>query len=363
MMDTMDATGIVGIIFVGDLLYCPYLKKYVEILEKINTKYEVLYWNRSGKEIVNNEHYLHYDKTSKLKKNKLNKIADFYSYRRWLVKILSKRRYDKFIVLSTLSGILLIPELSKMKGKYLFDVRDYSYESFPLFYIAEKRIIKQSGLTVISSKGFENFLPRHTYLYTHNVSIDDHENYKDYSFRKKDKKKINVVWMGALRYFKHQKKIIDHLAEDDRFEVYYHGDGSQKEEYMKYIREHDYKNIHFTGIYNNDEKTKMIKKADVLNNSYGAGYETRYALSNKFYDGAFYHIPQIVETGTYKTGLTEKYGIGIAIDENDINFADKLYDWYMNIEEERFNRGCDTLMKAVFTQLEETNKKIETFLQ
>lgn len=196
MMDTMDATGIVGIIFVGDLLYCPYLKKYVEILEKINTKYEVLYWNRSGKEIVNNEHYLHYDKTSKLKKNKLNKIADFYSYRRWLVKILSKRRYDKFIVLSTLSGILLIPELSKMKGKYLFDVRDYSYESFPLFYIAEKRIIKQSGLTVISSKGFENFLPRHTYLYTHNVSIDDHENYKDYSFRKKDKKKLMLFGWG-----------------------------------------------------------------------------------------------------------------------------------------------------------------------
>ena len=102
MMDTMDATGIVGIIFVGDLLYCPYLKKYVEILEKINTKYEVLYWNRSGKEIVNNEHYLHYDKTSKLKKNKLNKIADFYSYRRWLVKILSKASHKECCITADL---------------------------------------------------------------------------------------------------------------------------------------------------------------------------------------------------------------------------------------------------------------------
>lgn len=353
----------IGIVFIGDLLYCPYINEYIRILEDRDKPYDVLYWNRSGKESPKDNRFLPFEKLSILKKNKVSKIIDFFQYRRWLVHILDKNKYEKIIVLSTLSGVILLPELIRMKGRYLLDIRDYSYEFFYLFYLLEKSLIKFSALTIISSKGFERFLPKHEYLYTHNISVHNREAYKEYSLIKLKKEVINVVWMGAMRYFDHQKKLIKHLANDKRFELYYYGDGAELDEYMSYIQENRFNNVHLLGAYDNANKEEIIKGADILNNSYGPGNETKYALSNKFYDGAFYHIPQVVETDTYKSTLAKKYGIGNAMNINNIGFADELYDWYVNIDTEQFNKGCNALMSIVLEQLQNTQKEIESFLE
>lgn len=353
----------IGIVFIGDLLYCPYINEYIRILEGKNKSYDVLYWNRSGKESPEDERFLSFNKPSKLKKNKVSKLTDFFQYRQWLVRILYKNKYEKIIILSTLSGIILLPELMRMKGKYLFDIRDYSYEFFHLFYMAEKCLIKFSALTIISSKGFECFLPKHNYLYTHNLSVDNRDAYREYTLKKRNNQVINVVWMGAMRYFDYQKKLIKHLANDKRFELYYYGDGAEMDEYLFYTKENKYSNVHILGAYDNANKDELIRDADLLNNSYGPGNETKYALSNKFYDGAFYHIPQIVETDTYKSSLAKKYGIGKSIDINNIRFADELYDWYVNIDTEQFNKGCNALMSVVLEQLQDTQKEIESFLE
>ena len=340
----------IGIIFIGDLKYCPYLKRYTEILEQQNMKYEILYWNREGSKKKYPENHIGYTKKSKLNKSIYYKVFDFMGYKFWLNQKVISTKYDKLIVLSTLSGIISFDFLMrKYKKKYIFDIRDYSYEHNKLFYIIEKKIIKNSYFTCISSDGFRKFLPEDfNYISVHNFMKDKSVLIQD--FEKKEKgQTLNVVWMGAVRYFEYQKKIIEKLRNDIRFHMIYHGSGAELEEYINYCKDNKVNNVTFTGEYNNEDKHELIRGADIINNSYMTPkiMEVKYAISNKYYDGIIYKIPQLVEIATYKYEKVITNGLGVGIDPEDDKFADKLYDYYHGVNEIKFNDACYTELKKV----------------
>ena len=351
----------IGIVFIGDLFYCPYVTLYISILETYGLQYDVIYWNRSGQDDAAGDHYISYKKTADTGQHKVRKAADFWAYRNWLVMVLKRNRYNKLVILSSLTGILLFPELIRYKNRYIFDIRDYSYERFIPYFMAERMIIKNSAFTTISSAGFRHFLPVYPYLYNHNLSVGgDHR--KKFCLKKRNSGKIKVVWMGALRYFDHHVKIIEKLSMDGRFELFFHGEGPQYRMYEEYMSGHSWPDVHFTGRYDNRRKLDLILEADLLNNSYEHCYETLYALSNKFYDGAVYRVPQFTEAGTYKAALVEKFSIGIALDVDEPDFAEKLYRYYMGIDETAFDKGCNRLLKIVNKQTALTRAKIRQFI-
>ena len=351
----------IGIVHNGDLKYCPYLKKYEDILIENNIEYEVLFWNRSAIE-YNNSNYIPFDKPSELKENKLLKVRDFYCFRKWLLRMIAKKKYDKLIILSTLSGILIQRRLVRHYScNYIFDIRDYSYEKFYPFYLMEKRIIRHSAFTTISSKGFCKFLPSdYPYVLTHNISECDEKS--DRNFIKKDVKMINVVWLGMVRYFEQQTMVMKKLSQDGRFNLWYYGAGAELYKFKQFASENKLKNVHFFGPYDNTDKAILLGKADIINNCYAVDIETKYALSNKFYDGIFYHIPQLVEPTTFKAELTERYNLGIALDPKQDSFADKLYEYYIKIDEENFIRSCENVKRMVLAEEEECLNKIKNFL-
>lgn len=343
----------IGIIFIGDLKYCPYLSRYTEMLEKSNKRYEVLYWNREASIIKYPKNYISYEKNSKLNKNIYMKLIDFIGYKLWLNRRLKAKHYDKLIVLSTLSGIISFEFLfNRYKNKYIFDIRDYSYEHNRIFYFIEKKIIEKSYFTCISSEGFKRFLPQNdAYICVHNFNAKNIHSTANFSKKNKGEK-LNLVWMGAVRYFNHQKKIIDKLKNDPRFSLIYHGSGADLDEYIKYCNANYVKNVFFTGAYNNEQKSNLIAKADIINNSYMTPkiMEVKYAISNKYYDGIFYKIPQLVECDTYKAIKIQANGLGIAVDPDDDDFADKLYDYYFSIDEKTFNESCDKELAIVLNE-------------
>lgn len=354
----------IGIIFIGDLKYCPYLSKYTESLEKNNIEFEVLYWNREASNNKVPENYISYIKKSKLNKSQQAKFKDFIGYKLWLNRKLKETKYDKLIILSTLTGMLTFEFLlKKYKNKYIFDIRDYSYEHNKAFYFIEKKLIQNSYFTCISSKGFENFLPQEqNYLIVHNFNSKDIQN--EGNFVKKSKEeKLNLVWMGAVRYFDHQKKIIDKLGNDPRFNLIYHGSGADLEKYMEYIKYNGFRNIVFTGEYSNEQKYKLIAEADILNNSYMTTkvMEVKYAISNKYYDGLIYKVPQLVETDTYKGQKVQINNLGISIDPEDIDFANKLFDYYHNIDEKKFNIKCDSEINKILEEDKLYNQEVNNF--
>lgn len=351
----------IGILHIGDLKYCPYLKKYEEILMENGVDYEVLFWNRSNIE-YDNEKYISYDKYSRLKKSKLLKIGDFWGFRKWVIRKLEEKKYDKLIILSTLSGMIIVEKLlSVYSEKYIFDIRDYCYEKFLPFYIIEKNIIFHSAFTTISSEGFCEFLPQnYSYVLSHNVAECNKESSR--KFKVKETGKINVVWLGMVRYFDQQKELINKLSQDGRFSLLFYGEGIELEEFKKYVQEKKLKNVYFYGAYNNSDKALLLEKADIINNCYAINIETKYAVSNKFYDGIFYHIPQLVEPETFKAELVKKYNIGIALNPKEETFADKLYEYYIGIDEDRFNNSCMELKQVLLEEEEYSRKRMQLFL-
>ena len=352
----------IALIFAGDIKYCPYIKRYCERLNLLGEKYEVLFWNRSGFQINLPDNYIFFDYHSSLTKGKIAKVLDFYLFQKWVSKKIRENRYSKLILLSTLTGMFLFHELKKFDKKYILDIRDYSYENNKLYYFLEKKIIRNSFFTCISSKGFKEFLPNADYVIAHNFNRNDIRNVKQF---KKRKKPLKLVWNGVMRYFEYQKQYIDILKNDERFIMVYHGDGPELSDYQEYCKKNNISNVIFTGSYNNSMKEELLYDADILNNCYGykdyTSNEVKYAVSNRFYDGILYHIPQLVEREGFKAKWTIETKVGINLDINS-DLGDNLYDYYYSLDEEAFNKACEEIKNKV---IEEDNiyiKKIDEFL-
>ena len=353
----------VALVFCGDLKYCPYISRYVERLEKNKIKYNVYFWNRSGECLNLSQNYLFYDSSSKLVKNKLNKMFDFYGFQRWLVQKLREDNPAKLIVLSTLTGVVLRKYLKYEHKKYIFDIRDYSYEHILPFFWIEKNVINDSVFTAISSKGFINFLPRKEYVIAHNFNRQDIR--RENKFHKHSGR-INFVWNGVVRYFDFQRKYIDALANDDRFQIVFHGDGPELERFKRYCKEKEILNVSFTGAYDNSRKSELLANADILNNCYGytkhAGKKIKYAVSNRFYDGILYHIPQLVEPEGFKHAWAKKLDVGASFYPGEF-FANELYDYYMGINEENFDKACFCALQSILNEDDEFIKRIDEFIK
>lgn len=346
----------IALIFCGDLKYCPYIKRYIERIEECNEEYCVYFWNRGNFSLELPSNYHYYNAASDLKSTKAKKFIDFMGYRKWLTKELKVCNPDKIIVLSTLSGIILGKKLYKGKARYIFDIRDYSYEHIPFFYYIEKKLIQNSYFTAISSEGFKCFLPKNEYVIAHNFNRGDING--EWSM-KKTEGVINIVWNGVVRYFDYQKRYLDALKNDERFNIIFHGDGPDLKRYMKYCEDNNFSNVRFTGAYDNSKKAELLENAHILNNCYGYLSSRdkclKNAISNRFYDGLIYHIPQLVESQGFKTNWVVSEQLGINYNA-DCMLADKLYDYYWSIDTKEFDESCSKNLQSV---IEEDNKYIE----
>lgn len=346
----------IALVFCGDLKYCPYINRYIERLENANVDYKVYFWNRSKFEMSLSDRYVYYNQASDLASGKLQKLFDFVRFRRWLIPQLKNNNHEKIVALSTLTGVFLGNFLYKKKGRYIFDVRDYSYEHIKLFYLIEKKVIENSAFTAISSTGFKAFLPEHEYVIAHNFNRND---IIDGAKFDKIKGKINFVWNGVVRYFEFQRYYLDALKNDSRFNIVFHGDGPELKLYKDYCVENGFTNVTFTGAYNNADKALLLKDAHILNNCYGytqnAGNKLKYAVSNRFYDGVIYHIPQLVEPEGFKPDWASASGVGVSFPPNE-EFAEKLYDYYQNIDCDSFDKACSSELERI---IEDDNKYIE----
>ena len=196
----------ISIVFCGDLRYCPYLSRYTDRLDKAKSKYEVLFWNRAGLKISLNSNYKYYNNPSAEDLSKWNKLHDFLGFRAWLKKQLSVSKPDGIIFLSTLSAVLLFDVAKKYKKRYIFDIRDYSYENIKVFRKIESCIIRDSYFTAISSKGFQAFLPGHDYVIAHNFNRNDIIENQVFAPQTVP---YRIVWNGTVRFFDYQKKYLE----------------------------------------------------------------------------------------------------------------------------------------------------------
>lgn len=355
----------VGLIFIGNIEYCPYIETYKKKLEEKKIPYEVLFWKREEFRTKYPDNYNIFNYPQKNNLSFKKKCLGFLKYRKWLKDVIIKKNYNKLILLSTLSGMLISDYLLfHYRKKYILDIRDYSYEDIKPFSCVESKLIDKAYMTVISSYGFKIFLPKdREYILGQNFLLNERN--IDVKTVKERRNIYTVTWLGAIRYFEHQIKILDYIGNDNRFVIEYHGIGPDYERLFAYCKKKAFTNVYLTGKYYSDEKAQLLINADILLNHYDMkkGKEVKYALSNKFYDGILFNIPQLVESGSYKSRLVQKLKVGLTLEIEDGRFADKLYHYLNTLDTKTFTARCRRYEQKIIKANKNFEKKVERFLE
>lgn len=346
----------VAIIAFNNIKYSPYVKTYSDYLDKNNVDYDVILPNRDNisEELGSTTYLVKWDKNK-------HKLLNFLKFRREALRILKKNKYDFVFVLTTMPAVLLSGYLSRRyKGRYLVDIRDYTYEGVKLFYRMEKRAVENSACNVISSLGFKNFLPKAEYSLCHNVS-PLYRDGKGGSFEPKESEKITIGYVGTIAYKEQCIRLIDLVEKDSRFNFHLYGGELGNQVVSECVSAKNCERIKTFGAYNPADKVEIMKKVDILFNAYGYGRKLLdHAISNKLYDSFYMGIPLLTSPNTYMSEEAGDYSFDIDFETD--NSLDGLYSWYKSIDAKEFAEYSEQYLKRVFTSQDEFYAKLDAII-
>lgn len=341
----------IGIIGIESLIYMPYLDKYASVLKTHGLDYEVIYWNRllepTEKTEANMFSFNHYMVNST---KKIYKMWHFYQYRKFLMDVLKDKEYDKLIILCSLTGMLLNDYLKKYKNRYIFDIRDYTYEKYAIYYSFIKRIINNSYRTSISSEGFKKFLPESDkYILSHNVLPG--ELHKEMLYKANGlpgKNKYIISFIGMIRFLNENIKLINKLANSNNLDLYYIGKGNCEDELERHCKENNINNVYFFGKYQPEEKPGFYINTDFVNNLFGNdSLEVSTLISNRLYDTCIYKKPILVSDQTFMAELVNKYQVGLSINMDNDNMEQKILKYIRSFDRHRYDKNCKRFLEDV----------------
>lgn len=348
----------IAIILGSNIHWAPYYYRYENLLVELGIDFDLIYWNREGIQEESRANLIAFATPDVSNNKNPLKIWKFIAFSAFVQKTIRENHYDKLIFLGTHGcAVCFCAEyLAKhYRNKMWIDIRDDQYEWFPPFYWGEKKSIGASYATAISSYEYTSFLPEHDYLYMHNIDPNAAQMQAAYSPVKDANSQIRISFIGNVRYFDQNVKILKYLGNDNRFKLQFYGKGSENLE--KYCREHDITNVDFWGGFAQKETLSFYNKTDIINNVYGNDtLNLKTALSNKLYYALFLKMPILVSANTFMEKLAKQYGIGFTFEEKE-DIADRLYDWYSGICAGKIMPDYDTLWTRV---QEEDTQCIET---
>lgn len=362
----MDKEKKIAVVLGCNIHWAPYYYRYETLLQKEELDFDLIIWNRENiQEECHATHVYEYKERDKSCSNDPKKIVKFFGFSTYVKSVIKKNKYTKIVFLglqgcaATLNAWFYT---HSYKDKYYLDIRDYHYEWFYPYYILEKSIIKNAWYTVISSKGFKRFLPQNDYGYIHNIDPHMDEIVKVAGNIYREEGPIRIGFIGNVRYYNENVKLLEILKNDERFVVEYFGAGS--ENIQEYCKQNGIHNVKFRGRFQQSETAQLYKEVDIINNIYGnSSMETTTALSNKLYYALCLHKPIIVSDNTYMEKLCDQYGISITF-KDDESFADYIYKWYCEFRTNLQDRKdkFDELWTMVMKEDKEAMQRFEDFI-
>lgn len=339
----------VGILLFSNMRYSPYLYSYTKLLNSIpSIEYEVIFFNRYkelGESDKNAIGISWFGKNANAA-NKVVKAVNFIWFKYKVQHILDKAGYDFIICLTTFPAVLISKYLVKNYAcRYIVDIRDYTYEKNKSYYKREERVLSSSALNIISSPGFVNFLPKAEYTLLHNYN--GLNCFSSHQFIKNDGYPIKIAYIGSVSYAYQCKKIIDMVSKDNRFELDFYGNESSDTSVSEYVNQISNPRIRFNGPFLPAEKEGIYLKSDLIFNCYGNNSDlVKYAISNKYYDGAMYRKPILVSPMTAMEEFSQGYAYPLDLDSEQS--LDRLILWYRNIDCNEYEKYCQrVLIKAL----------------
>lgn len=338
--------------------YMPYMNFYFDNIDKAEHEVHILYWNRD----LQNEDLSKYKECAfhefKCYQEddvcKLSKITSFAKYRKFAKRILMNEKFDFVFILHSLTGVLVADVLKKCyRDKYIFDYRDSTYEKFAPFKKVIANIVKNSRATFVSSDAFRKFLPVDSSkkIYTsHNILIDSLFYRDEKAMHGVPSDKIRIAFWGVIRNEQINKEIIRKISADNRFELHYYGREQQVALKLKaYVAEINAENVFFHGEYTPEQRYEFVRQTDIIHNIY---YDNNMmlAMSNKYYDGLIFRIPQICMIKSFMGECAVKAGIGFMCNPYDVDFTELVYMYYQKLVPNEFDRKCDVELRRVMEE-------------
>ena len=253
----------------------------------------------------------------------------------------------------------------KYKNRYIFDYRDVTYERLSIYKNMVKTVVNNSVLSFTSSDGFRKFLPDTPKLLTsHNISNVAFRQEVEKELPRPKHNPIRIAFWGLLRNQKINELLIEHLGNDERFELHYYGRAQGGMLALMEQSTKEYKNIFFHGEYSPTERLSMARNTDIIHNLYNNTDKTSHiAMGNKYYDGLLFSLPQLCTKESLMGSLCTKYGIGLECDPSDDNFANQVYQYYSELNEAAFLIACEKELTRVLNEINRGNQKIKEVLQ
>ena len=331
-------------ITMGNLYLVPYLETYTQYIQG---PYSIIYWNREGKNEKNGKNKFYSFDYKINSTGKIKKILGYVKFRKFVKKVLQNNNFDLIIILQTCGALLLSDILIKnYPKKFIIDIRDYTFEHNPIIYYLEKILFFNAYSCVISSKGYQEFLPFQKYYVVHNRRNLELKKVQEIREKSHKKETLNISFIGFVNYQEQHKKLLLTLKNDKRFHLNFIG--TRALELKDFCEKNSIKNVTLEGTFNSFEILKFYQNTDFINNVYGNNNPSLdYALSNKLYFAAELNIPILTCEKTYMAKISNKYNFGISVDVSDPNLGDKLLTYYHSINWKKFSEECKKFIKNV----------------
>lgn len=337
------------------------MKFYLDNLSADKHELHLLYWNRDEKPEPNTLPkgvVLHeFSKFQEEYVPKYQKLGSFLGYRRYAKRLLKQETFDFIIVLHSLPGVLLSGMLKRRyKGRYIFDYRDLTYEAFLPYRKVIHRLVKDSYATFVSSNGFRPFLPMACTdkIYTsHNFMMESLAQRDALEITSKEAPIIRIAYWGFIRDEWVNCRLIDRLGRDNRFELHYYGKESRVTRSLQtYALTIGADHVFFHGEYTPEQRYDFAQKTEIIHNMFG-DKNMMVAMSNKYYDGVIFHIPQLCMPGSVMGKRAETAGIGFCCDPLQEDFADRVYEYYHTLDRGSFCASCNKEMSRILSEYEQ----------
>ena len=333
-----------------DYFNIPYIRYYEEMLLRQNIDYDIVLWNRSGLPVSLPNAYVF---SAKDCRSKVGKIIPFLRWRRFVLELISKKQYDRLIILTTMPAILLSDLLLKRySGKFWLDIRDFTYENVPFYKNMVWKLVQSAASVSISSPAFSIFLPNsENILLTHNISNTGWAT--EHCQQDMRQRPLCIGFVGGIQFEMQNRYLLRQFANNQKYSFKYIGKVHPGCNLKRFCQENRIKNVQFLPAFSNDQKPEIYKSIDLINCVYGSDNQvSKLLLPNRLYDCVLFKKPIMVSKGTYLAEIVSKYSLGIAIDVERENVVEKLEEYLSNFSQQEFERGCRKFLSEIEKDME-----------
>lgn len=323
------------IIGIQNIKHMTLISLYTQYFEKNKIAYDLIYIDKYGiEECTTASNVYKFDATNAKYNGVIGKIKKTIDFRKYAIEILNANDYDFLAVWREQTACIFANYLKKRYfRKYSVNIRDLYNKRFLPLTIGLKIAVNHSAFNTISSEGFLPYIPNADYLMVHSANKELLSNGL-FNIGSQKKRPIRITYIGTLRFPEYCKFVVDCFQNDDRFELAFIGQGSEK--IFKYVEEKKIDNVICIEKFEPQDTIRLLDGTNLINCAFGTNELAEKMLTPiRLYYAIYGGIPVLTTTGTWVSDLAKsmEMNISIAFSDMDISsIANEVYFAYTHMD-------------------------------